>query len=105
MNSGHNGEFRAMSDDDYAPLPPMTGWKLWYEDGAAFSSDAHGWDELPVHGVQVLMTYHGRGRQIWTGWDSYVIPGSDTKLGKEIDPEVFESISLVARDDAWGPGG
>ena len=92
-----------MQPSDFAQLTPVIGWKLWREHSSIDSSQIS-WEHA-VGGVQVLVTCHPGGkRMIWTGYDSYLIPGGDPKAGLEIDRDVFEAINLIARDDGWRCG-
>ena len=99
-----------MRAEDFDPLTPVVGWKLWYCLGSgapctSIDSSQISWDRAGSDGVQVLITCHPGGRRmIWTGRDSYLIPGGESKAGLEIDRDVFEAINLIARDDGWRCG-
>jgi hypothetical protein len=42
------------------PQPDLivVGWRAWYTDGRVFDSAATRWEDLPEHGVLVVLLYH-----------------------------------------------
>lgn len=62
---------------------PVIGWLAWYDDGSRYSSETHGWTDLPAAGVQALCWLHEPPYSDWLyGEDEYrVEPGGAAKLG------------------------
>jgi hypothetical protein len=102
-NSGLKGEWKRTS---WGPsLLPVIGWKIWYGDGSICHSGMCSWADAPREGVQVTRLYHGgRYSTIADGSDEYTLPGeTETKLGEEIDLDVYAGILKTAKADDWRP--
>lgn len=114
-------------------LPHHIGWRVWYADGASYSSADISWDVLPDDGVIVLVLYEdffgpdGKPRrEIQSGADYYFCapgahgmiygfnalgpdvirkryPGASVKSGKWTDRATLELCLTAARDAVDAP--
>lgn len=106
-NSGHNGEWRAWSHEDWTRIVrDVAHWSVWYSDGSVVRSTEMSWADAPRDGVQVVMVVYDDGRRLKiSNRDEYTMRGeAATKLGEEIEFDKFSAILQTAMRDKWrGP--
>lgn len=93
---------------------PIKGWRVYYADGSAFSSEDGTWAEAPPFGVQAVIYYHVDGRHVTNdGGDAagegiFVYQGDElgppyegVKMGLWLDRDGYYRVADLARLSTW----
>ena len=67
-------------------MSALLGWKIWYDNGSAFSSLDGTWEDAPSDGVQVVVEFYPEGEKYYHSRNYFILDNGKAYGTNDINP-------------------